>query len=67
VEQEEATKKLSKESRKLKHDFNLAQAANLDLEKKVAKLDEALKKYQDERKIAEDGKKVAEETLENSR
>jgi hypothetical protein len=67
VEQEEATKKLSKESRKLKHDFNLAQAANLDLDKKVAKLDEALKKCQDERKIAEDGKKVAEETLENSR
>jgi hypothetical protein len=67
VEQEEATKKLSKESRKLKHDFNLAQAANLDLDKKVAKLDEALKKCQDERKITEDGKKVAEETLENSR
>jgi hypothetical protein len=44
VEQEEAAKKLSRESRKLKCDFNLAQAANLDLEKKVAKLAEALTK-----------------------
>jgi hypothetical protein len=44
VEQEEVTKKLSKESRKLKCDFNLAQAANLDLEKKVAELAEALKR-----------------------
>jgi hypothetical protein len=48
VEQEEATKKLSKESRKLKRDLNLAQAANLDLEKKVAGLAEALTKCQDE-------------------
>jgi hypothetical protein len=67
VEQEEATKKLSKESRKPKCDFNLAQAANLDLEKKVAELANALKKCQDEKKIVEDGKKVAEETLKNSR
>jgi hypothetical protein len=44
VEQEEPTKKLSKESRKLKRDFDLAQAANLDLEKKVAELADALKK-----------------------
>jgi hypothetical protein len=67
VEQEEATKKLSKESKKLKHDFNLAQAANVDLEKKVVELADALKKCQDEKKIAEDGKNVAEETMENSR
>jgi Rad3-related DNA helicase len=45
----------------------LAQAANVDLEKKVAELAEALKRCQDEKKIAEDGKRIAEETLENSR
>jgi hypothetical protein len=67
VEQEEAAKKLSKESRKLKRDFNLAQAANLDLEKKVAELAEALKKNQDEKKILEDEKKASEDALENSK
>jgi SMC interacting uncharacterized protein involved in chromosome segregation len=49
VEQEEATKKLSEEPKKLKRDFNLAQAANVDLEKKVAELANALKKCQDEK------------------
>jgi chromosome segregation ATPase len=67
VEQEEATKKLSKEFRKLKRDFNLAQAANLDIEKKVAELAEALKKCQDEKKIVEDEKKVSQDALENSK
>jgi predicted nuclease with TOPRIM domain len=66
VEQKEITKKLSEESKKLKCDFNLAQATNVDLEKKVAELSNALKKCQDA-KIAEDGKKVTEETLENSK
>jgi predicted nucleic acid-binding Zn-ribbon protein len=63
LEQEEAIKKMSKESRKLKRDFNFAQAANLDPEKKVADLTDALKKCQDENKIAEDEKKVTEEAL----
>jgi ribosomal protein S19E (S16A) len=67
VEEEEITKKLSEESKKLKRDFNLAQAANVDLEKKVAELVEALKNCQDAKKIAEDGRKIAEETLENSK
>jgi hypothetical protein len=44
VEQEEITKKLSKESRKLKCDFNLAQAANVDLEKKSRKMGRGLPK-----------------------
>jgi hypothetical protein len=35
VEQEDVTKMLSKESMKLKRDFNLDQAANLDLGKKL--------------------------------
>jgi chromosome segregation ATPase len=65
VEQEEATKKLSRESRKLKREFNLAQSANLDLEKKVVELADALKKFQDEKKIVEDGKKITEEALES--
>jgi DNA repair exonuclease SbcCD ATPase subunit len=67
VEQEEATKKLPKESRKLMCDFNLAHATNLDLEKKVTELADALKKFQDEKKIIEDEKKVTEEALENSK
>jgi hypothetical protein len=49
VEQEEATKKLFRESRKLKREFKLAQSANLDLEKKVAELADALKKCQYEK------------------
>jgi hypothetical protein len=65
VEQEEITKKLSEESKKLKHDFNLAQAANLDLEKKVVELVEALKRCQDEKKITDDGKKIAEEAFDS--
>jgi hypothetical protein len=47
VEQEETLKMMSRESKKLKCDFDLAQVANLDLEKKVAKLADALKKCQD--------------------
>jgi chromosome segregation ATPase len=58
---------LSKESKKLKRDFNLAQVAILDLEKKVAELALALKKCQDEKKIVEDEKKVTEEALEDSK
>jgi predicted nucleic acid-binding Zn-ribbon protein len=34
---------MSRESKKLKHEFNLAQVANLDLEKKVAELADAWK------------------------
>jgi hypothetical protein len=64
IEQEKAAEKLSKESKKLKHDFDLAQAANLDLEKKVAELAEALKKCQDDKKITVDGRKVVDEALE---
>jgi SMC interacting uncharacterized protein involved in chromosome segregation len=44
VEQEEATKKLSEESRKLKRDFNMAQDAIVDLEKKVTELADALRR-----------------------
>jgi hypothetical protein len=67
VEQEEPAKKLSKESRKPKRDFNLAQAANLDLEKKVVELAEALRRCQDEKRVAEDEKKAAQGALEMKR
>jgi chromosome segregation ATPase len=67
IEQEKATDELSKESRKLKRNFDLAQAANLDLENKVVELAEALKRCQDDKKIAEDGKKITEEALEQSK
>jgi chromosome segregation ATPase len=60
VEQEKVNKHLSKESKKLRRNFDLAQAANLDLEKKVAELTEALRQCQD-------GKKIAEEALEQSK
>jgi predicted transcriptional regulator len=59
VEQEEINK-LSEESQKLNRDSSLSRAANVDLEKKVAELVDALKRCQDD-------KKVAEEVLENSR
>jgi hypothetical protein len=43
VEQEKANEQLSQESKELRHNFDLAQAANLDLEKKVAELAETLR------------------------
>jgi hypothetical protein len=53
AEQEKANKQLSQKSMELKRSFALAQSANIDLEKKVAELAEALKTSQDEKKIAE--------------
>jgi hypothetical protein len=47
IELEKVNKQLSHESKELKRNFPLAQAANVDLEKKVAKLAEALKHCQD--------------------
>jgi hypothetical protein len=54
IDQEKVNKQLSHESKELKCNFTLAQAANLDLEKKVAELAEALKHCQDEKKAAEE-------------
>jgi predicted nucleic acid-binding Zn-ribbon protein len=54
VEQEKINDKLSEESKKLNRDFNLSRAANVDLEKKVAELAEALKRCQDEKKVIEE-------------
>jgi Rad3-related DNA helicase len=65
VEQEEALKKMSRELKKLKRKFNLAQVAILDLEKKVVELADALKKCQDEKRVAEEEKKATQGALEN--
>jgi chromosome segregation ATPase len=60
IEQEKANKKLIEDHQKLSHNFKLSRAANSDLEKKVSELAKALKKCQDE-------KKIAEEAADNSR
>jgi chromosome segregation ATPase len=64
VEQEKINKKLFEESKKLNCYFNLSRAANLDLEKKVSELAEALKRCQDEKKIAEEAIKHSKKDLE---
>jgi hypothetical protein len=69
IEQEKVNKQLSHESKEVKCNFTLAQAANLDLEKKVAELAEALKRCQDEKKATEevlDRSKKDLEKLQNS-
>jgi hypothetical protein len=45
-EREEVINKMSSKSKKLKSEFNLAQVANIDLEKKIV---DALKKCQDDK------------------
>jgi hypothetical protein len=60
IEQEKVNKQLSHESKELKRNFTLTQTANLDLEKKVVELAEALRQCQD-------GKKIAEEAFEQSK
>jgi DNA repair exonuclease SbcCD ATPase subunit len=64
VEQEKANKQLSQESKELKRSFALAQSANIELEKKVAKLAEALKTSQDEKRLAESALKESKKELE---
>jgi hypothetical protein len=64
IDQEKLNKKLSQESKELKCNFALAQSANLDLEKKVAELAEALKHCQDEKKIADEALEQSKRDLE---
>jgi chromosome segregation ATPase len=64
VDQEKTNKQLSQESKELKCNFALAQSANLDLEKKVAELAEALKVCQDEKKVAGEALKQSKKELE---
>jgi hypothetical protein len=64
VDQEKANKQLSQEAKELKRSFTLAQSANIDLEKKVAELAEALKISQDEKKVAEAALEQSKKELE---
>jgi DNA repair exonuclease SbcCD ATPase subunit len=64
INQEKLNKQLSQESKELKRNFALAQSANLDLEKKVAELAEALKRCQDEKKIADEALEQSMKDLE---
>jgi predicted nucleic acid-binding Zn-ribbon protein len=63
-EKEEIIKKISSESKKLKCEFNLAQVANIDLEKKVVNLADALKKCKDEKKTAKDALESSQKEVE---
>jgi Rad3-related DNA helicase len=67
VDPEKANKQLSQESKELKRNFALSQSANLDLEKKVAELAEALKVCQDEKKIAGEALEQSRKELEKLR
>jgi hypothetical protein len=60
VEQEKVNAQLLQESKEIKRNFAIAQSANLDLEKKVAELADALKYCQDEKKIAEEALNLPE-------
>jgi small-conductance mechanosensitive channel len=64
VEQEKVNAQLSQESKEIKRNFALAQSANLDLEKKVAELEETLKRCQDERKATGEDAKNSRKELE---
>jgi thiamine pyrophosphate-dependent acetolactate synthase large subunit-like protein len=64
IDQEKLNKQLSQESKELKRNFTLAQSANLDLEKKVAELAEALKRCQEEKKIADEALEQSKKDLE---
>jgi hypothetical protein len=64
VDQEKTNKQLYQESKELKCSFALAQSANLDLEKKVAELAEALKVCQDEKKVVEAALEQSKKELE---
>jgi predicted nucleic acid-binding Zn-ribbon protein len=64
IDQEKMNKRLSQESKELKRNFTPAQSANLDLKKKVAELAEALKRCQDEKKIADEALEQSKKDLE---
>jgi myosin heavy subunit len=67
AEQEKANKQLSQKSKELKRSFALAQSANIELEKKVAELADALKTSQDEKKIAEAALEQSKKEMEKVR
>jgi type IV secretory pathway VirJ component len=66
-EQEKINEQLSQKSKELERNFALAQSANVELEKKVAELAEALKTSRDEQKIAEATLEQSKKDLEKVR
>jgi type IV secretory pathway VirJ component len=66
-EQEKINEQLSQKSKELERNFTLAQSANMELEKKVAELAEALKTSHDEKKIAEATLEQSKKELEKVR
>jgi type IV secretory pathway VirJ component len=67
VEQEKMNKRLTQESKELKRSFALAQSANVELEKKVAELAEALKASQDAKGLTESAHEQSKKELERVR
>jgi hypothetical protein len=64
VEQEKMNKQLSQKSKELKRSFALAQSVNIELEKKVAELAEALRTSQDEKGLVESALEQSKKELE---
>jgi type IV secretory pathway VirJ component len=62
--QEKINEQLSQKSKELERNFTLAQSTNLELEKKVAELAEALKTSHDEKKVAEAALEESKKELE---
>jgi myosin heavy subunit len=67
VEQEKMNKQLTQKSNELKRSFALAQSANVELEKKVAELAEALKASQDAKGLAESALEQSKKELDKVR
>jgi type IV secretory pathway VirJ component len=67
AEQEKVNEQLSQKSMELERNFALAQSTNMELEKKVAELAEALKTSHDEKKIAEATLEQSKKELEKVR
>jgi type IV secretory pathway VirJ component len=62
--QEKINEELSQKSKELERNFTLAQSTNLELERKVAELAEALKASHDEKKVAEAALEESKKELE---
>jgi chromosome segregation ATPase len=62
--QEKINEELSQKSKELERNFTLAQSTNLELERKVAELAEALKRSHDEKKVTEAALEESKKELE---
>jgi type IV secretory pathway VirJ component len=62
--QEKINEQLAQKSKELERNFSLAQSTNLELERKVSELAEALKRSHDEKKVAEAALEESKKELE---